>query len=72
MASIPDEHYPNIAWWVRQGRLEIGWEYYTDPFIRLIDEGGTVWESEKEYKTIVEALADVEAAAKKLADERGW
>lgn len=45
MMSTFDEQYPNIAWWVQDGRIEIGRDEYSDSFIRVIDEGGLIWES---------------------------
>lgn len=66
-----DEQYPNIVWMVENGRVEIGREPYSDSFIRVIDEGGLVWESDKTYKTIADALADAEAAIENWSNEIG-
>ena len=66
-----DEQYPNIAWWVQEGRIEIGRDEYGDSFIRVIDEGGVIWESERAYETVAKALADAEAAIRSWADEQG-
>ena len=71
MMSTFDEQYPNIAWWVQDGRIEIGRDEYSDSFIRVIDEGGLIWESEEAYKTVAEALAEADAAIKRWADEEG-
>ena len=59
---IFDEQYPNIAWWIQNDRIEIGQDDYSDSLIRVLDEGGLVWESEKAYKTVAEALTDAETA----------
>jgi hypothetical protein len=66
-----DEQYPNIAWWVQDGRIEIGRDEYSDSFIRVIDEGGLIWESEQTYETVAEALDEVDAAIRRWADEQG-
>jgi len=51
-----DKNYPYLATWaMTEGRIEIGYEYYTNSILRIIHEGGTVWEDE-ESKTIDEAL----------------
>jgi len=34
MTVLFDEQYPNIAWWVQEGRIEIGRDEYGDSFIR--------------------------------------
>jgi hypothetical protein len=57
-----DEQYPNIAAWVQDGWIEIGQDDFSESFIRVLDEGGLVWESETTYKTVAEALAEADAA----------
>jgi hypothetical protein len=54
--------YPNIDGWVKDGWIEIGYETYTKPFIRVMDEGGTVWEGRSRYPSLNDALADAEQA----------
>ena len=72
MMTVPfDEQYPNIAWWVQEGRIGIGRDEYGASFIRVVDEGGVIWESENIYETVAKALADAEAAIKSWADEQG-
>ncbi len=56
---------------VQDGRIEISRDEYSDLLIRVLDEGGLVWESEKAYETVAEALADADAAIRRLADEQG-
>jgi len=51
-----EKNYPYLATWAAtQGRIEIGYEYETNSILRIIDEGGMVWEDE-ESNTIDEAL----------------
>lgn len=54
--------YPNIAEWVEDGILEIGRGEWGNSFIRVIDEGGIVWEGKRKYTTLDEALLDAEKA----------
>ncbi len=61
MESQFSKAYPNIAYWVEAcGWIEIGWDEYSDPFIKAFDEGGTVWEGAEEYETVDEALQALE------------
>lgn len=71
MTILFDEQYPNIAWWVQEGQLEIGRDEYGDSFIRVIDRGGVIWEGNEIYETVAQALADAEAAIKSWADKQG-
>ena len=55
--------YPNVAYWITgRGRIELGVEYYSESIIRVIDEGGLVWEGQEHYDTLEEALAEADAA----------
>jgi hypothetical protein len=67
-----DEEYTNIAWFVQDGWIEIGQDEYSRSFIRVLDIGGLLWESEESYETVAEALAETDAAIKRLAAEHGW
>jgi hypothetical protein len=66
-----DQRYPNLAAWTRDGWFEIGYNDFSDSFIRVIDLGGLVWESEEAYKTVDAALAAAEAAVVRWYDENG-
>ena len=63
-----EQTYPNIAAWVQDGWIEIGCTDDVDSFIRVLDEGGTVWEGDDHYETLDHALAAAEAA---IAEWRG-
>jgi hypothetical protein len=64
--------YPNIAYWAEScGWIEIGQDEYSESFIRVLDEGGTVWEGKTKYKSLDDALNDLEAALEKIIDEIG-
>ncbi len=62
-----DQQYPTLAEWVLSGAgwIELGQDEYSDSLVRILDIGGLLWESERDYNTLAEALADAETA---LAD----
>jgi hypothetical protein len=58
-----EETYPHIAQWVRTwGWIEIGDDTMAGSFIRALDEGGLIWESNQRYATLDDALRDLETA----------
>jgi len=58
-----DERFPNIAYWVNnQGVIEIGQDRYSTSMIRLLDEGGQIWEGKTHYKTLDSAFKAAEQA----------
>lgn len=61
--------YPNIAGWVADGVLELGHARWGDSFIKVIDEGGIVWEGKRKYATLDKALLDAEKAITKWLDK---
>ncbi len=62
MTSRFQETYPNIASWVRdQGWIEIGQDEYSQSFVRALDIGGMIWEGERRYTTLDEALQALES-----------
>jgi len=64
--------YPNITYWAEScGWIEIGYDDNSRSFIRVLDEGGTVWESKSKYKSFDDALDDLEKALEKIIDEIG-
>lgn len=69
--STFDEQYTNVAPWVQDDWIEIGQREYGRSFIRVLDIGGLVWESEDRYETVAEALAEADKAIKQFADEEG-
>ena len=66
-----DEQYPYIAAWVRDGTIEIGYNDYEDVFLRVIDPGGVVWESNKTYANLNDAFDEMNAAIKNWCTENG-
>jgi len=63
-----DQQYPTLAEWVLSGAgwIELGRNEYSVSLIRILDIGGMLWESERDYETLNEALADADAALKEL------
>ncbi len=53
------------------GWLELGFDYGSGAFIRLIDHGGMIWQGKAEYPTVDAALAEAEEAAKAWFEENG-
>ena len=57
--TLFDKQYPTLAAWILGGDawIELGQDEYSDSIVRILDIGGTIWESEKSYGTVTEALA---------------
>ena len=66
-----DDKYPFIAAWVQDGTVEIGYNDYDDVFLRVIDPGGVVWESNKIYTNLDEAFSDMNDAIEQWCNENG-
>jgi hypothetical protein len=56
------EKYPNIAGWIKDGWIEIGRNGYSTSIIRVLDEGGLVWEGGTRHKSMDKILQEAEAA----------
>jgi repressor LexA len=57
-----EQMYPYIAAWVQDGYVEVGNDGYSRSFLRVLDEGGQIWESSEEYLSLDEALAAMDTA----------
>ncbi len=66
-----DGKYPYIAAWVQDGRIEVGYNDWDDVFMRAIDLGGVVWESNQTYENLDDAFADMNAGIEKWCRENG-
>ena len=63
--------YPAITRWVKEfGRIEIGQDDYMDNFVKAIDRGGMPWGGKSEYKSIDEALLDMEKGIKAFLEDQ--
>lgn len=62
MANSFEEDYPNIARWVKDydGLIEIGYDGFSDSFVRALDEGGLIWEGKESYENLDEAFQALE------------
>src|SRR3954451_10204809 len=56
------EKYPNIAGWIKDGQIEIGRNGYSTSLIRVLDEGGLVWEGGTRYRSMDKILQEAEDA----------
>lgn len=63
-----ENRYPDIAQWVQDGTIEIGFEYRRGVAARAIDEGGVVWEGDN-LKNMENAMRVLDAGIKKWCDE---
>jgi len=63
MKSSFEQLYPNLTYWVESfGWLALGQNDYSRSVIRILDEGGMIWESEDRYESMDAALRAAEAA----------
>lgn len=61
-ADAFSSRYPNISSWVRDGWIEIGRDDYSRSMVRIMDEGGMVWEVKSKYESLDDLLQHAEAA----------
>ncbi len=66
-----EDKYPKIADWVQDGWIEIGHTEGSRSFIRVLDEGGMVWEGKPRYSNVDEALEDAERGIQSWLGENG-
>lgn len=66
------ETYPNITTWTElYGWIEIGDDGNSHSFMRVLDEGGTVWEGTTRPTSFDQALDEMEKALEKIIAEIG-
>jgi hypothetical protein len=56
------EKYPNIAGWIEDGWIEIGRNGYSTSIIRVLDEGGLVWEGGTRHRSMDKILQEADNA----------
>ena len=56
------EKYPSIAGWIKDGWIEIGRDGQSTSVIRVMDEGGLVWEGGTRHKSMDKILQEAEDA----------
>ena len=56
------EKYLNIANWIKGGWIEIGRDGHSMSIIRILDEGGLIWEGGTRHKSMDAILQEAEAA----------
>lgn len=63
--AAPDDftkRYPNIAGWIKDGWIEIGHDGQSTSIIRVLDEGGLVWEGGTRHKSMDDVLQEADEA----------
>lgn len=63
-----ENRHSNIAQWIQDGTIEIGFEHGRGIVARAIDEGGMVWEGDN-LKNMKNAMRVLDAGIKKWCDE---
>jgi hypothetical protein len=73
MGNAFEGAYPHLSRWVTSyGWLEVGQAPYCPSCIRVLDEGGTIWESTPRYASVDEALREAdEAVAQWMREQFG-
>jgi hypothetical protein len=67
MATKFADQYPTLARWVTtHGWIEIGYDGMRPSFIRVLDEGGFIYEKADAGSSVDEALQAAEAAVRQL------
>lgn len=64
------EQYPNIAGWIKDGWIELGRDGNSTSMIRVLDEGGLVWEGGTRHKSIDNILQEAEEAIADWTQQR--
>ncbi len=69
-ASELTARFPNIEYWVFGGGwIELGEDCSFGSFARAFDEGGMVWEGDRSYDTLEEAMRALDAGIAAWLDE---
>jgi hypothetical protein len=65
--------YPNLARWVTKfGWIAIGVDGFSFSLVRVLDEGGMIWESKEDKATVDEALQAADTAIATWFEENGF
>jgi hypothetical protein len=71
-ASTFEKQYPHLSRFVEeQGWIELGYDDNLPAFVKAYDSGGTVFEGKNQYKSIDDALQDLEAKVKAYLEDLG-
>ena len=72
MPSSFESKYPAITRWAKEfGVIEIGHDGFVDNFVKALDKGGMPWGGKSTYRTIDEALEEMERGIKAFLKEQG-
>jgi len=61
--AVPDDFtakYPNLAGWIKDGWIEIGRDGQSVSIIRVLNEGGLVWEGGTRHKSMDKILQEAD------------
>ena len=61
MSGSIAEQFPNVTAWIESGWIEIGPTDWSRSFIRVMDEGGTVWEGRESYESLEAAFTEADS-----------
>jgi hypothetical protein len=71
-SSSLEKSYPTITRWIKSdGWIDIGQDDYRRSMVRVLDEGGLVWEGKTRYATLDELLLDLETGLANWMQENG-
>ena len=72
MPSSFESKYPAITRWAKEfGVIEIGHDGFVDNYVKALDKGGMPWGGKSTYRTIDEALEEMERGIKAFLKEQG-
>lgn len=65
------KEYPVLARWIAEdGWIELGRDGFSRSLVRVLDEGGMIWESSDAQRSLDDALAAAEPAIERFLAER--
>ena len=67
--TASEKHLGIARWLVAHGTIEFGYCPNTPSAVRVLDEGGLVWQGRRSYRSFAAALADCEANVSRLLRE---
>lgn len=65
------KQHPHLTTWILQGDgwIELGQDDFSHSTVRVLDSGGLIWESDRHYDTVEDALTDAESALRRWLGE---
>ena len=69
MADVVARAYPKVSGWIADGWIELGQDGFSRSFVRVLDQGGLIWEGGQAGDSVDDLLQAAEAAIERW--ERG-